>query len=115
MFSITASVPTCYIAVKDAYFSLRRYKTVTPEDNIKISLLMWAASYILAAVIPNISDAITLTGATVNPFIGFIFPIVFYLKLSPVPMRSPKKLLAVLAITLILFASALSFIQYFAT
>jgi amino acid permease len=44
--------------------------------------------YLFAILIPNIGDAISITGATINPFIGFIFPIMYYLKLDPTPIKS---------------------------
>jgi len=47
-----------------------------------ITLGMTLLCYALALVIPNIGAAISITGATVNPFIGFLFPIIFYLKLD---------------------------------
>ena len=37
----------------------------------------------LAVCIPDVGSAISIAGATVNPFIGFLFPIIFYLKLKP--------------------------------
>jgi len=58
-------------------------KELTDEYNLKLSVGMTMVTYIAAIAIPNISGAITITGATVNPFIGFIFPILFYLKLDP--------------------------------
>jgi len=33
--------------------------------------------------IPGISDVITILGCTTNPLIGFILPVVFYLKIVP--------------------------------
>lgn len=69
--------------------------------------------YIAAITIPNISGAITLTGATVNPCIGFLFPIMFYLKLDPAPIRSGEKILAILVFMFIVFASVLGLSQYF--
>jgi len=53
-----------------------------------MTIMLVSVCYLMAVAIPNIGDAITLTGATVNPFIGFIFPILFYLKLDPAPMKS---------------------------
>ena len=38
--------------------------------------------YLLAVIIPNVGGVIALTGATVNPFIGFFFPILFYIKIE---------------------------------
>jgi len=38
--------------------------------------------YVLAILIPDIGTVISIAGATVNPFIGFLFPIIFYLKIE---------------------------------
>ena len=74
---------------------------------------MVLTSYTLAIAIPNISDAITLSGATVNPFIGYIFPILYYLKLDAKPMTSKEKIFALLIMILIILASLLGLYQYF--
>ena len=52
-----------------------------------------------AVCIPNISDAMTVIGATSNPLVGFTLPIVFYLKMDtvvngPQPCFTPKRLIA---------------------
>jgi len=36
----------------------------------------------MAIYIPDIGTVISIAGATVNPFIGFLFPIMFWLKLD---------------------------------
>ena len=44
-------------------------------------------------MIPGISDVITILGFTTNPLIGFILPVIFYLKIVPeAPMY--KKIIA---------------------
>jgi len=39
-------------------------------------------SFISALFIPTIGDVLSVSGATINTAIGFLFPIVFYLKLE---------------------------------
>ena len=63
--------------------------------------------------IKNIGDAITIAGGTVNPFIGFIYPILFYLKLDPAPFRSPKKLFAFSVMVFIFGVSVLGLTTFF--
>ena len=67
----------------------------------------------MAVTITNIKEAITLSGATINPFIGFIFPILFFLKLDPASYRSPKKILAILVLIFIMTFSVLGLINFF--
>ena len=49
----------------------------------------------ISLAIPNIGDAMTILGATTNSGIGFLFPIIYYLKLErKAPRFSSKKIIA---------------------
>ena len=37
-------------------------------------------AYVIALTVPTIADAMTILGATTNTFVGFLLPIIFYLK-----------------------------------
>jgi amino acid permease len=67
--------------------------------------------YVAAVVLPNVGDVIAITGATVNPFIGFIFPILFYLKIDPSPMSSAGKRLGIFVILVTIIVSILGILQ----
>lgn len=69
--------------------------------------------YAFSLTIPNIGDSIVLVGATANPFIGFIFPALYYIKLDPLPLRSPQKIFAMFVILLIAYLSVLGLITFF--
>ena len=47
-----------------------------------MTLAIITTCFVLAVAIPNISDAMTVIGATSNPLVGFTLPIVFYLKMD---------------------------------
>ena len=64
------------------------------RENCLVSLGMVLFCYILALTLPNVGTVIAVTGASVNPLIGFILPIIFYMKIDPQPQLSTKKLLA---------------------
>jgi len=68
-----------------------------------------------AVVLPNVGDVIAITGATVNPFIGFIFPIMFYLKIDPSPMSSAGKRLGIFVILVTIIVSVLGIVQIVTT
>jgi len=70
-------------------------------------------SYLLSVAIPDIKSAIQLTGASINPFIGFVFPILFYLKLDPSPLMSAKKLFACFMLFFFILTSLLGLYVYF--
>ena len=45
--------------------------------------------YLAAVCVKDIGSVISIAGATVNPFIGFLFPIIFYLKLDYLHRKEP--------------------------
>ncbi|CDW85040.1 UNKNOWN [Stylonychia lemnae] len=112
-FSLIATVPLCLIPAKDSYMQMVGIRELNDENNSKLSIGLVLVTYIATVAIPNIRGAITLLGATVNPFIGFIFPIMFYLKLDPQPLASKDKIIAILVMIFIIFASILGLLQYF--
>ena len=60
----------------------RGINQMSKRQNLKITFLMILLCYLMAICVPDIGAVISITGATVNPFIGFIFPIIFWLKLE---------------------------------
>ena len=68
--------------------------------------------YILALAVPSITEAIVLVGTTFNPFIGFILPGMYYLKLDPQSMRSPKKFFAMVVMLVIVVISVQGIISF---
>ena len=70
-------------------------------------------SYLLSVAIPDIKSAIQLTGASINPLIGFVFPILFYLKLDSSPLMSAKKLFACFMLCFFILTSFLGLYVYF--
>ena len=83
------------------------------KENIIVSLLMVLFCYILALTLPNIGSVIAVTGATVNPVIGYILPIVFYMKIDPQPMLSMNKVVAKAALALVALVSFMGLIVLF--
>ena len=77
------------------------------KHNFFVTLILIFICFSAAILIPNIGVAISITGATINPFIGFIFPIMYFVKLDPSPMRSKEK---VVAIIILVFICAVSII-----
>ena len=77
-----------------------------------MTLVLVLTTFLLSVAIPNVKDAIAIAGATVNPFIGFIFPILFYLKIDPAPLNSPQKLFSGLILIIIVITSPLGLYSY---
>ncbi len=84
LFAVFAAGPMLILPSKDAYEELM----CGPEGmSSRLNLIMTAAMivicFVLAIAIPSISDIVEVLGYTTNPMIGFILPIMFYLKLNP--------------------------------
>ena len=111
--AVVTATPINYIPAKETLMQLLRIKKLSKQQNRMVSISMVMTTYLLSMIIPNISAAITLTGATVNPFIGFIFPIMFYLKIDPKPITSWSKIFAIVIMGIIIFASAVGLVNFF--
>ena len=57
-------------------------KTMNKKQNLLVTLIIVSVCFLAAVCIPNISDAMTVIGATSNPLVGFTLPVVFYLKMD---------------------------------
>ena len=58
--------------------------------------------------IPNIGDAMTILGATTNSGIGFLLPIIYYLKLErKAPRWSNKKVCAYIVFAFVCISSCI--------
>ncbi|CAI2366833.1 unnamed protein product [Moneuplotes crassus] len=88
VFAIFSAAPVCSIPAKDACEKiLYPTSTMTPTQNFFMTIAICIGCYCAAVGIPGIGDAITIFGCTLNPLIGFILPVVFYLKVEDqVPM-----------------------------
>ena len=98
MFAVIAAAPLAILPAKYAYEGIMYRNGMTPNQNICVSVCMTLLCYTMAVIMPNVGMVIAVTGATVNPFIGFIFPILFYLKIDPAPMNSRSKIVAQLVL-----------------
>ena len=77
-----AAAPLCILPAKDTVEELFYKKEgMNKKVNALVTLALIFVCYLLSILIENIGDAITLAGATVNPVIGFIIPVVFQWKI----------------------------------
>ena len=83
------------------------------KENIFVSIGMIFLCYTLALLLPNVGSVIAVTGATVNPFVGYILPILFYLRLDPEPERSRNKITAKIILLVVIIISITGFIVLF--
>lgn len=84
LFTVISATAVCVLPMKDTYEELVFGKTpMSNTINIVVTFVFVSISYLLAVVTPNIGDAVAIVGFTTNPMMGFILPIVFYLKIVP--------------------------------
>ena len=93
--------PLCLMPTKDTIeeLYLGPGKTMNKLQNLIVTLIVVTTCFVFAVAIPNISDAMTVIGATSNPLVGFTLPCVYYLKMDTVrngeqPWYTPHRLLA---------------------
>ena len=78
--------PLCLMPTKDTIeeLYLGPGKTMNKLQNLIVSFIVVSICFVLAVAIPNISDAMTVIGATSNPLVGFTLPCIYYLKMDTI-------------------------------
>ena len=115
LFAVICAAPLCVLPSKDTIEELL-YKEdgMSKKMNFVWTLVLILINMGLAIAIPNIGDAMTLVGSTINPIIGFILPVIFYWpQIKDQPWYSSEKMKAYLNCAVIGIASILSFVNYF--
>lgn len=81
---VSFAAPFCVLPSKDSVeeIMLGQGNKFTTVQNIICTLGILLVSCAIAIVVPTIADAMTILGATTNSGIGFLIPIVFYLKIK---------------------------------
>ena len=120
-FAIATAAPLVVLPAKDTVEEMvangNPNRRLSHKENLLVTLGLVASCYVLASVIPSISDAMTLVGSTTNPAVGFILPIIFYWKSiekDNVPLCSGTKILALSVAIFICLISMLSLYNWFA-
>lgn len=74
--------PFCVLPVKDSIeeITCEKGQTLSKKANLIWTIVLITIAVVIALVVPTISDAMTILGATTNSGIGFLLPIHFYLK-----------------------------------
>ena len=82
LFTVFAAAPIWVLPPKDTFEALffSSYG-MTIKQNLIVTFGMCFACYICAIIIPGIGDVITILGCTTSPLVGFVLPVIFYLKL----------------------------------
>ena len=81
---VVLASPLCLMPVKDTIeeLYLGQGRTLNACQNFIVTFGIVSLCFLFAVAIPNISDAMTVIGATSNPLVGFSLPIIFYLRMD---------------------------------
>jgi len=110
-----AAAPLVVLPSKDTVEELfYKEKGMTKKQNFFVTLGLVVLNCVLALFIPNIGDAMTLVGSSINPLIGFIMPVIFYWKvIEDKPLLSVDKIVGIITVVVITVVSILSLISFF--
>ncbi|TNV80099.1 hypothetical protein FGO68_gene9741 [Halteria grandinella] len=109
-FAVMTAAPLCVLPAKDTVEELFYKKEgLSTKVNALVTLALVAICFLLSISIDKIGDAITLAGATINPVIGFIIPVMFYWKVrSDLPATSYQKVISLSVAIIIIIVSIMS-------
>jgi amino acid permease len=83
------------------------------RQNIMWTFILVTISFAVGIAIPDIGDAITILGATINSGIGFLLPIIYYLKLERhLPATAPQKIAGYVIFVLICICSVIEILTF---
>lgn len=84
LFIVIFAAPFVVLPSKDAIESLlmTRNKRFSLTQNIIVTSIIISMAYYVAVYLKTIGDAMTVLGATTNPLVGFLLPIIFYNKIE---------------------------------
>ena len=113
LFTIFAANQIVFLSAKsDFEIVVFKSKEMTKYQNLILTVCFCVMCWAFGVFVPNIEDAITILGCTVNPMSGYIFPIIFYLKIFSSEARNSWKIFAEMILgcilLLIVVASAIT-------
>lgn len=74
--------PFCILPMKDSIEEVRGRGPFNKKENLLWTALLVAICCILSCAVMSIGAAMTILGATTNSAVGFLLPVVFYMKVE---------------------------------
>ena len=106
LFATPLTILPCKDTLEELF--LKPEQKFTSKQNVLATFVLVLISFVLSLAIPNIGDAMTILGATTNTGIGFILPIIYYLKLErKAPTWSNKKIVAYVVLAVMSISSVI--------
>ena len=81
MLVVVFAAPFCVLPNKDSVEEIRN-KKFTPKENFMWTMIFVWTSCIISCAFKSIKTPMTILGATTNSAIGFLLPIMYYLRME---------------------------------
>lgn len=82
--------------------------------NVGFTLLFVTISYGVANTLTSIGDALTIVGSTITPTVGYIIPILYYIKShKDKPLCSVQKIIPSIVLVVIIIVSGINLYNFF--
>jgi amino acid permease len=110
--------PFCILPVKDSIeeITCKKGETLSKKSNIIWTFILSTIALAVALTVPNISDAMTILGATTNSGIGFLLPIHFYFKTQKDNKKiTNMKIMCIIIYVVICISSAITMVDFVKT
>ena len=91
---------------------LGQERRMTGSENLVCTFSVVSICYLGAVCIPDISDIMTVAGATSTPAVGFCLPLIFWLKTDHSPTWSMKRLIALIVNVMMIGVGIFSLISF---
>lgn len=91
LFATPLTILPCKDTIEELF--LKPGEKLSSRQNVYATFVLVLVSFGIAAPLASIGDAMTILGATTNTLIGFLLPIIYYLKLEEkAPRWAPHKI-----------------------
>ena len=85
LFATPLTILPCKDTLEELF--LKPGEKLSMKQNIIATFSIVMISFLISILLTNIGDAMTILGATTNSLIGFLLPIIYYLKMEE---KKPK-------------------------
>ena len=111
LFATPLTLLPCKDTVEELF--LKNGAKLNNWQNIVTTFVLVVISFGISILIPNIGDAMTILGATTNTFIGFLMPIIYYLKIERhAPASAPHKVVAYIVFIVVSCCSVIEILTF---
>jgi amino acid permease len=111
LFATPLTLLPCKDTIEEVF--LKPGEKLSNKQNIIATFILVLISFGFSILIPNIGDAMTILGATTNTGIGFLLPIIYYLKIEEkAPRFASHKVIAYIVFAVCCCCSVIELVTF---